>query len=309
MSEEGGAGKPGRDAPAPVARIAYVGVRTNDVDAIVAYYTDVLQFEMVERTGDGAYMTTGPDHHSVAIEQGDPHGRTKIGLVIRGSLDDAERSLRDAGIDVERQSDAEPGVAELLSITEPTTGIPLHLFESIAESGVGQSLGLRPQKLGHVAAYVSDLATIQGFYEDVLGFRWSDTIGDFFAFLRSGVDHHTINLMESTKFAGQLHHIAYEMRDWAHMKDMFDHLSANQIHLVWGPGRHGAGHNLFSYHRDPDGNLIELFSEIDLMYDEESGAFEPRPWHEDRPQKPKFWELGPGAANIWGPVVPEMLDH
>jgi catechol 2,3-dioxygenase-like lactoylglutathione lyase family enzyme len=308
MSAEAGAATGRTKAPAPVSKVGYVGVRTNDVDALVAYYTDVLQFELVERTGDGAYMTTGPDHHAVAIEQGGAHGRTKIGLQIHGSLDDAEAGLRDAGVAVERRSDAEPGVAELLSIEEPTTGTPLHLFERQAESGIAQSLELRPQKLGHVAAYVSDVATVQSFYEDVLGFRWSDTIGDFFAFLRCSVDHHTMNFMESQKLSG-LHHIAYEMRDFAHMKSMFDHLSAHGIHLEWGPGRHGAGHNLFSYHRDPDGNLIELFAEIDVMYDEEAGAFEPRPWHEDRPQKPKFWELGPGAANIWGPIVPEMLDH
>jgi catechol 2,3-dioxygenase-like lactoylglutathione lyase family enzyme len=307
MSEEREPGNSG-GAPAPVKRIAYVGVRTNDVDAMVAYYTDVLQFALVERNDAGAYLTTGPDHHSVAIEQGDPHGRTKLGFVIRGSLDDAESRLRDAGIQVERQSDAEPGVSELLSIVEPTTDTPLHLFESIAESGVGRSLGLRPQKLGHVAAFVPDLPTIEGFYQNVLGFRWSDTIGDIFAFLRCGPDHHTINLLEGLTRTG-LNHIAYEMRDWVHMKDMLDHLSANQIFLVWGPGRHGPGHNLFSYHRDPDGNLIELFSELDLMFDEEVGAFEPRPWHEDRPQKPKFWELGPGSANHWGPVVPELMER
>ena len=124
-----------------------------------------------------------------------------------------------------------------------------------------------------------DLLVIQRFYIDVLGFRWSDTIGDFFTFLRCNVDHHAINLMQSDKRSG-LFHVAYEVRDFLQLKDHLDHLATRGHTLEWGPGRHGVGHNIFSYHRDPDGNLVELFTEIDLIYDEETAHFEPRPWHE-----------------------------
>src|SRR4029077_18021975 len=37
------------------------------------------------------------------------------------------------------------------------------------------------------------------------------------------------------------------------------------------------------------------------MHDEELGFFEPRPWHQDRPQRPKVWgEETP--SNWWGPM-------
>ena len=62
---------------------------------------------------------------------------------------------------------------------------------------------------------------------------------------------------------------------------MLDHLASNDYRLHWGPGRHGPGHNLFTYHRDPDGNVIELFTQLDSMIDEAKGYWEPRPWHED----------------------------
>jgi catechol-2,3-dioxygenase len=142
----------------------------------------------------------------------------------------------------------------------------------------------------------------------VLGFRWSDTIGDFFTFLRCNADHHAINLMRSVKKHG-LFHVAFEMRDIVHLKDALDHLASREIRLQWGPGRHGAGHNIFTYHHDPDGNLVELFTEIDKIYDEATGQFEPRPWHEHWPQVPQFWGLGPAAANKWGPIDPEMMAH
>lgn len=169
-------------------------------------------------------------------------------------------------------------------------------------------MGIRPGKLGHVASYVEDLDASQAFNTDVLGFRWSDTIGDFFTFLRCSTDHHAINLMRGSVKNG-LFHVAYEMRDINHLKDALDDLAARSIRLEWGPGRHGAGHNIFTYHRDPDGNLVELFTEIDRVPDERTAYFEPRPWHEAWPQGPAVWEPSVAAANKWGPVDPEALAH
>ena len=43
----------------------------------------------------------------------------------------------------------------------------------------------------------TDVKRVTKFYCDVLGFRESDWMADFFSFLRCGPDHHTINLMEN----------------------------------------------------------------------------------------------------------------
>jgi hypothetical protein len=77
----------------------------------------------------------------------------------------------------------------------------------------------------------------------------------------------------------------------------------NGYKLLWGPGRHGIGHN-----RSPSGLITELFAELDRMNDEALGYFEPRPWHRDNPQRPKVWAKDPSAANLWG-VLPgdEMM--
>ena len=106
-----------------------------------------------------------------------------------------------------------------------------------------------------------------------------------------------------------MHHVAYEMRDLNHLQTTLDHLAGKEYRLHWGPGRHGPGHNIFTYHRDPDGNTIELFTQLDSMIDEANGYFEPRPWHEDSPQVPKTWEVDIATANSWGPVLLESLDH
>jgi Glyoxalase/Bleomycin resistance protein/Dioxygenase superfamily len=131
------------------------------------------------------------------------------------------------------------------------------------------------------------------------------THSDYFSFLRCGVDHHTINLVETG--SNKHFHTAFELRDWAHMQSACDFLSKNGYKILWGPGRHGIGHNLFTYHRGPNGLITELFAELDQMKDESLGYFDPKPWHRDYPQRPKTWPKTPDAANLWGPMPPDEM--
>ena len=298
----------GSEPAVRVSKLGYVQFTTPDVDRLVDYYTKVLDFQLVEQAPQGAFLTTGFDHHSVVISQGEGRGRSAVGYEIWGSVADAERRLRAAGYEVERRSDIGPGMSQALVLTEPSTGVPLHLYEDQDRSGVDGYTPLRPTKLGHVAAFTPELSTLQQFYEDLLGFSWSDTVGDFFVFLRCNADHHAANFMASTKLDG-MHHVAYEMRDPAHLITLLDHLAKENYRLIWGPGRHGPGHNLFTYHKDPDGNTVELFTQLDVMHDDNKGYWEPRPWHESFPLFPRTWEVDLATVNIWGPVNPELLDH
>jgi len=299
---------PSSSAAVTVSKLGYVGFQTMDVARLVDYYTTVLDFVVVESTPERAYLTTGFDHHCIVIEKGENTARSYVGYEVWQDLADAQRRLKQAGYEVERRSDIAPSTPDVVLLNEPNTATPLHLYQAQEHSGVHGYTPLRPTKLGHIAAFAPHLASMQSFYQDLLGFKWSDTIGDFFVFLRCNGDHHAANFMESTKRQG-MHHIAYEMRDLNHLQTMLDHLANHNYRLEWGPGRHGAGHNIFTYHYDPDGNLVELFTQIDVIHDEAKGYFEPRPWHNTFPQYPRTWEADIIAANSWGPMNPAMLDH
>ena len=291
-----------------VSKLGYVGFETPDVERLVEYYTKVLDFALVDGAPEGAFLTTGTDHHCVVVTRGDTRARAVVGYEIWEDLDSAQQRLKEAGYATQRRSDIGPGTPDVLVLDEPGTGTPLHLMTAQDPSGVGDYPPLRPTKLGHVAAYTPALDPMQSFYQDLLGFKWSDTVGDFFVFLRCNADHHAANFMASTKFEG-MHHIAYEMRDPNHLIAMLDHLAKNDYRLHWGPGRHGPGHNLFTYHRDPDGHVIELFTQIDVVHDEAKGYWEPRPWHEEYPMYPKTWQVDLATVNQWGPVDRPSLDH
>ncbi len=294
--------------PVDVSKLGFHVVTTKDVAAIADHYEKGLALVRSGEEDGTVYLTTAGDHHSVAIREGEPHGRAGLGFEINGTLEETAERLDAAGVDFEKRSDPEPGIGEALVISEFESGTPITLYKTQGPSGHGSVVGPRPAKLGHIASYVEDLGAGHEFYLGTLGFRWADTIGDFFSFLRCNADHHAVNMMVSKKKAG-LHHVAYEMRDFMHLKEMLDHLATREIRMAWGPGRHGVGHNIFTYHADPDGNFIELFTELDLIADEETGVFEPRPWHEEWPQGPKFWSPAPGAANKWGWINPDFLDH
>lgn len=292
--------------PVSVAKVGYVGFETQDVDRMVEHYTNTLDFALVAGDSKRAFLTTSFDHHSMVIEKArEKKARSFVGFQVSDDLDSAEKGLREQGYAVQRRSDIGPATPDVLVVEEPMTGTPIHLYHAQSGSGITGFDMLTPTKLGHVAAFTPDLPPMQSFYQDLLGFKWSDTVADFFVFLRCNSDHHAANFMQSTAFSG-MHHIAWETRDLAHLQLLIDHMASRNVRLEWGPGRHGPGHNIFTYHRDPDGNNIELFTQLDVMASEEFGYFEPRPWHSDLPQRPKTWEVDLATMNSWGPI---NFDH
>ena len=108
-------------------------------------------------------LTTGADHHCVILNLGDRMPRSAVGYELWDTVADAARRLTDAGYEVERRSDIAPGTPDVLVLTEPTTGVALHLFEGQQPSGATGCSPLPPTKLGHVAAFTPQLGQLQSF--------------------------------------------------------------------------------------------------------------------------------------------------
>jgi len=289
-----------------VKKIAHATYELPDVEQQAQYYTEVLGLTVTDKSKEAIYLASTLDHHSVVLKRGAQAQCIRIGFQL-GTDDDLgefERQVKAHGIKTQRKKDSDPTISDLVTFEDPK-GTVMEVFKREAFSGQRfPSKGIVPHKLGHVAFHVTDVKQVTKFYCDVLGFRVSDWMADFFSFLRCGPDHHTINLVETG--SNRHFHTAFELRDWAHLQTACDYLSLNGYQLLWGPGRHGIGHNLFAYHRSPAGLITETFAELDRM-NEELGYFEPRPWHRDNPQKPKVWPKDPSAANLWGIMPPEEM--
>jgi catechol 2,3-dioxygenase-like lactoylglutathione lyase family enzyme len=282
-----------------VRRLGHATLTTPDLARQVAYYTEVVGLTLVERDSRRAILATRQGLEAIALEPGAPNALARLAFQVAPGTDLAEivRVLQKHGVASERRSGISPGVAEAV-VFKDAKGTDIEVFSEyvFAKEDRGQA-GIMPLKLGHVAYRVDDVQRVVKFYAEVLGFRVSDWRDETFAFLRCGPDHHTVNFVFDE--VPQLHHIAFEVKDWAEIQRACEWLARNDIHLVWGPGRHIIGHNIAIYHRNADKVRVEFFCEMDLMKDEALGYFDPRPWHQDRPQRPKVW--GPDTLrNYWG---------
>lgn len=282
-----------------VRRLGHATLTTPDLDRAIDYYVEIIGLTLVARDRERAFLASRQGLEAIALEVGRPNALARLSFQVAPGLDLAAlaRALAQEGIKTERRSDISPGIAQAIAFDDPKgTGIDIFSDYAFAKED-RRPAGIIPLKLGHVAYRVSDVQRIVTFYTDVLGFRVSDWRADNFAFLRCGPDHHSVNFLVDE--VAQLHHIAFEVKDWPEIQRACEWLARNDIHLVWGPGRHIIGHNIAIYHRNADKVRVEFFTEMDQMKDEALGYFDPRPWHQDRPQRPKVW--GPDTLrNYWG---------
>lgn len=289
-----------------VNRISFVGLGSADHDRMIDHYKRVVGLPVAYETSSDLFLACGIGHHALALHKSPKGGHRYVGLEIGGdvTLKDVARELTNAGLKAETKSDVFPGVGSCVHIQD-TDGYEIYLHGSADNADKSQTASLyAPDKLGHVAMFVEDAKSSHDFYQNHLGFRMSDWVEDYFVFMRCNADHHGLNFQRSDRKG--MFHFAFELRDASRLIQSCDNLAINGTNILWGPGRHGPGHNIFTYHRDPDGNIVEFYCELDRMSDESLGYFDPRPHHQEFPQRPKVWSLRdtPGPANIWGPHAP-----
>lgn len=273
-----------------VKRLGHATLSTPDLEEQIAYWSEVIGLAVIDRGEDYCFLGTQLGEEAIALERGAERGflrRLSFQVNPGSDLRALVTALNHAGVQANLRSDISPGIRNAVTFADPK-GTVIEIFADceFAEKS-GHEAGISPFKFGHVAYRVNDVKKLTSFYCDVLGFRESDWIGDYFSFLRCGMDHHTLNFVHYEKEA--LHHMAFEVRDRSALNDACDYLTRKKIQLVWGPLRHVVGHNIAAYHRNSDDIRVELFTELDLMLDEDLGYWEPRPWHEERPLRPKTW--------------------
>lgn len=142
-----------------------------------------------------------------------------------------------------------------------------------------------PQALSHVVINSTDVTKTKAFYEQHLGFKLSDWLEDYMCFMRTNERHHSLAISRGPHTA--LNHISFEMRGIdEYMRGTGRLMRESGQKPLWGPGRHGAGDNTFSYFLDPAGNVVEYTTELELV-------------DEDTWQVRRFAST-PEAADQWG---------
>jgi len=151
-----------------------------------------------------------------------------------------------------------------------------------------------PQKISHIVLHSPDHKALVQWFVDVLGFKVSDLLGDFMGFLRCNEWHHRLAVLPGPPC---LNHVAYDVLSVDDMMRGVSRLRKQDVDIKWGPGRHTAGNNTFSYFVTPNGFAVEYTSELEQV------DFET---HEPKVHKP-----GPQVMDQWGIGIggPQTMPH
>ena len=276
--------------------LSHVTMGAPDPAATVAHYRDVLGLHVTDAQDGATYLSLSGAHHEIVIQKADDKTFVHQGYQLRPDvdLDGFAAELKAHGLAPELKSDSQPGMARLLEVAAPG-GVVFQFFHEMETGVPPKSMsGISPLRLGHIAILSPEAPKLVDFYRDVLGFHYTDDIGGLAYFLTCNRDHHVVNVVGIPE--SRIHHIAFELRDGSDHVRAADLLSRADCPTIWGPSRHGAGHNLAGYHYDPDRVMIEFYTQMDV-YLPALGYHEPRPWHDEFPMKPKSWPLE--AMTIW----------
>ena len=145
------------------------------------------------------------------------------------------------------------------------------------------------------------------FMTAVLGFLVSDYayVGgeQALVFLRCDADHHAAGIGRGTD---GLFHVAFEVDSMVELARLADALGREWASPGWGPGRHGAGDNVATYHTDPSGVPIEVFWDMHRIEDE---AWQPRKWSFEDYHFINQWGPMGDVASLLGISIPNVKER
>ncbi|MEI2821731.1 MAG: catechol 2,3-dioxygenase [Marmoricola sp.] len=301
--------KPGR--PSGILRLAHVDVTVTDLDLATAYYTGVIGMQEVARDDDAVYLKCWDeeDHHSLKLQYSPRVGLDLMSFKVyhADDLDELENKVARYGLPVQRISKGEVlGQGESIRFGTPS-GQTMELVADIEKVGTsrgmtnpnileeyGEHLALgqiAPPRMDHMLVTAEEVGEATQFYMDVLGFRITEQLLDgnghqMATWMERSHSPHDLAIVHGPN--GGLHHFAYWLDEWDHVRDAADILAYNGIQLDVGPTRHGITRGSTIYFFDPLGTRNEVFT----------GGYRPDPdfptitWTEDNIGRAVFYYEG-----------------
>jgi len=151
-----------------------------------------------------------------------------------------------------------------------------------------------PVRISHAVMNSNDIDRTRDWYVERLGFKLSDSLwgshlGEMMHFMRCNDWHHSLAIARGPHTS--VHHVSFQMRGIDEYMRGTGRVMRAGIRKVWGPGRHLAGNNTFSYFLDPSGNTMEYTTELERLTTDE--------WH------PSVYDIAdPMTQDQWGTSDP-----
>ncbi len=305
-----------------VTRLAHVGLWASDVAAQTRFYRQMLGFNLrateIQPTDDevefedaNTFLSLGDEHHCLGLfndTRGGSNGRAPsqssrlhhMAFEVDGDAELAALAARlnRSGVEMTlNPRDGNPDLGDTLWFYDPdgnSIEISVAADDSLSlppTNNEGRRGRLRPYALQHLAIRSTHMETMVDFYTEALGFDISDWLLRECVWMRCNTDHHTLILMQGKP---DIDHIGFSISAGAELLAWADYMSRQQRPILWGPGRHGAGNDLFLRFADAEGVHIELSAELQQYFDR------------DVTTPPRLWHARSTALNLWG-VMPSWV--
>jgi catechol 2,3-dioxygenase len=254
-----------------VTRCSHVVLNVADLAASRVFYEQVIGLVLTEADDDALYFRGIEEacHHSLVLRRkagGPACARIGLRVYTEDDLEEAHRFFEENGcapawVDVAHQG-------RTLHVTDPV-GVKLEFCARMPVlprmiTRFDTHRGGCAQRIDHYQLLTPYVRRALDFYT-AMGFRLSEYIAPDDEHLRGVFLQRKGNPHDIVFFHGagpRLHHFAFFAQEGQHLLKACDVAGALGFGrgVERGPGRHGPGHAMFVYFRDPDGHRIELFN-------------------------------------------------
>jgi catechol-2,3-dioxygenase len=277
----------------PIQGVRCVDVCVADMEGAASFYGGIWGLKEVTRqSGARFFRGTHRYHHILALYKSDQPSLRRIifDAPDRSAVNQLHTRLASMGTSVieEPRQLNRPGGGYGFGFNDPE-GRNLAVLCGAQDYGASVSEPDQPHKITHVVLNSRDVPGILPFYCGVLGFRVIDE-SEAMAFLCCNEDHHSIALAHAN--ASTLNHISFEMDNLDSVMRGAGRLKDHGYPIEWGPGRHGAGSNVFCYFAGPEELPIEYTAEVEQVDDSYVS------------HGPEYWKWPPKRTDRWGITEP-----
>ena len=279
-----------------ITHLRHVDLAVPDYKVQVAFYKDHWGLTDVGTDSGVTYFAAegSPEHYIVRVRNS-PEKRVDLlsfGARDRADVDTLAARLATAGVTLI----SEPG-----DLQTPGGGYGFRFFdidgrtvEISAEVAARAHRKIQekediPVRLSHIVVNSPEPEKVLAWYSRHLDFRLSDTlnhprIGDVFYFMRCSPLHHSIAVARGPHVS--LQHLSFELRGIDEYMYGTGRLIRAGFEKIWGPGRHRAGDNTYSYFIDPSGNTMEYTTELEIV---DEDRWHPHIYSTDDPLTVDLW--------------------
>jgi 2,3-dihydroxy-p-cumate/2,3-dihydroxybenzoate 3,4-dioxygenase len=283
------------DIPYRYRRLGYVALNVSDLERSIAFYRDLVGLAVTEATPQFAALRCSRDHHNVLLYPAARPGLKRIAFELESAadLEAARGHLQSQGYVVETVGADELKalcMVAALRFRLPGNGLCLEYFVQVMQMAQPYAPATtKIERLGHVVVNLPEFDAVLATLTGQLGFRVSDFVPGFAAFLRCFPNplHHSLAVLAGGE--AHLNHLNFMVTDIDDIGRAMNRMKQAGVEIVFGPGRHQPSESIFLYFLDPDGITVEYSFGMETF--PEAGAREAR-----------LLEPVPGTLDSWGSV-------